>query len=145
MGPSELGQSDSSEPSEITRDEFERAKIAFYPFVSEFQLGLNPEDVDEIVYAVLHHARSTRSPEQIDAAVRDQIAEHIAGIERMHAAWARSIAERPWVLRRQDDNGNRYVVSRHLTRAEADAAASEFDARGHKQLYWVEEDRREQG
>ncbi|MDP9094862.1 MAG: SPOR domain-containing protein [Actinomycetota bacterium] len=61
----------------------------------------------------------------------------------MHVAWDRWIADRPWVLKRQDDNGNRFVVSRYLTREEADAAAAEFDARGHKQLYWVEEDRRD--
>ncbi|MFJ1706535.1 SPOR domain-containing protein [Kitasatospora sp. NPDC088346] len=39
---------------------------------------------------------------------------------------------------RQDDNGNRYLVAAGLTRAAADALAAEFEARGHKQLYWVE-------
>lgn len=41
---------------------------------------------------------------------------------------------------RQDDNGNRYLVARGLSRAEAEALAAEFEARGHKQLYWVERD-----
>jgi hypothetical protein len=45
-----------------------------------------------------------------------------------------------WIVRRQDDNGNRYVVSRHATRADAEAVAAEFEARGHKQLYWIEPD-----
>lgn len=43
-----------------------------------------------------------------------------------------------YLLMRQDDNGNRYPVARYPTRAEATAAAEEFESRGHKQLYWVE-------
>ncbi|MEV0533200.1 SPOR domain-containing protein [Kitasatospora sp. NPDC050463] len=39
---------------------------------------------------------------------------------------------------RQDDNGNRFVVAKGLGRAEAERLAAEFEARGHKQLYWVE-------
>ncbi|MFJ4676293.1 MULTISPECIES: SPOR domain-containing protein [unclassified Kitasatospora] len=39
---------------------------------------------------------------------------------------------------RQDDNGNRFLLARGLDRAEAEALAAEFEARGHKQLYWVE-------
>ncbi|MEV6211048.1 (deoxy)nucleoside triphosphate pyrophosphohydrolase [Kitasatospora sp. NPDC051914] len=39
---------------------------------------------------------------------------------------------------RQDDNGNRFLVATGLGRAEAEALAAEFEARGHKQLYWVE-------
>jgi RpiB/LacA/LacB family sugar-phosphate isomerase len=43
-----------------------------------------------------------------------------------------------FVLMRQDDNGNRYVVARYTDHASATAAAETFEARGHKQLYWVE-------
>jgi len=39
---------------------------------------------------------------------------------------------------RQDDNGNRFLLARGLDRAAAEALAAEFEARGHKQLYWVE-------
>ncbi|MFJ3218466.1 SPOR domain-containing protein [Kitasatospora sp. NPDC086801] len=39
---------------------------------------------------------------------------------------------------RQDDNGNRFLVAGGLERAEAERLAAEFEARGHKQLYWVE-------
>lgn len=39
---------------------------------------------------------------------------------------------------RQDDNGNRLVVAKGLGRAKAEMLAAEFEARGHKQLYWVE-------
>ncbi|MFI1028060.1 SPOR domain-containing protein [Streptomyces sp. NPDC020951] len=44
----------------------------------------------------------------------------------------------PWHVIRQDDNGNRYRVGRYATRAEAQKIADSLDARGHKQLYWVE-------
>jgi hypothetical protein len=42
-----------------------------------------------------------------------------------------------WVVWRQDDNGNRVVVSRHASRDEAEQVATAFEARGHKQIYWV--------
>ena len=44
----------------------------------------------------------------------------------------------PWQVIREDDNGNRYRVGRYATRAEAESIADSLDARGHKQLYWVE-------
>lgn len=44
----------------------------------------------------------------------------------------------PWLVIRQDDNGNRYRVGRYATRAEAQKVAESLDDRGHKQLYWVE-------
>jgi len=40
---------------------------------------------------------------------------------------------------RQDDNGNRECLARCATREEAAAIAAAFEARGHKQVYWVEE------
>lgn len=45
----------------------------------------------------------------------------------------------PWIVIRQDDNGNRYRVGRYATRAEAQKIADSLDDRGHKQLYWVEQ------
>jgi hypothetical protein len=42
-----------------------------------------------------------------------------------------------WVVWRQDDNGNRFVVRRLESREEAENLAAELEARGHKQLYWV--------
>ncbi|MFD7707896.1 SPOR domain-containing protein [Streptomyces sp. NPDC059785] len=44
----------------------------------------------------------------------------------------------PWLVIRQDDNGNRYRVGRYATRAEAQKIADSLDSREHKQLYWVE-------
>ena len=43
-----------------------------------------------------------------------------------------------WTVHRQDDNGNRFVVQSGLNKEDADKMAAEFEARGHKQLYWVE-------
>ncbi|NOU31608.1 MAG: hypothetical protein HOO96_27220 [Polyangiaceae bacterium] len=42
-------------------------------------------------------------------------------------------------LRRQDDNGVRYEMARYTSRSEALAALATFEARGHKQTYFVEE------
>ncbi|MFB7475300.1 SPOR domain-containing protein [Kitasatospora sp. NPDC056184] len=39
---------------------------------------------------------------------------------------------------RQDDNGNRFRVVGGIGREAAERLAAEFEARGHKQLYWVE-------
>ncbi|MEW2624858.1 SPOR domain-containing protein [Streptomyces sp. NPDC048106] len=44
----------------------------------------------------------------------------------------------PWIVIRQDDNGNRYRVGRYATQAEAQKIADSFEDRGHKQLYMVE-------
>ena len=45
-----------------------------------------------------------------------------------------------WTVHRQDDNGNRFVVQKGLTQAEAARLVALFEARGHKQLYWAEPD-----
>lgn len=44
----------------------------------------------------------------------------------------------PWLVIRQDDNGNRYRVGRYATQDEAQRTADKLDIRGDKQLYWVE-------
>ncbi|MBQ0828392.1 SPOR domain-containing protein [Streptomyces tagetis] len=44
----------------------------------------------------------------------------------------------PWLVFRQDDNGNRYRVGRYATRAEAQKIADTLDGRGGERLYWVE-------
>jgi hypothetical protein len=38
---------------------------------------------------------------------------------------------------RQNDNGNRYEVTRRDSRTEAEDLAATMEARGHKQIYWV--------
>ncbi|MEV0125288.1 SPOR domain-containing protein [Streptomyces sp. NPDC050703] len=44
----------------------------------------------------------------------------------------------PWLVIRQDDNGNRYRVGMFATKAEAQKIADTLDERGHQQLYWIE-------
>ncbi|MCZ0209236.1 SPOR domain-containing protein [Streptomyces achromogenes] len=45
----------------------------------------------------------------------------------------------PWIVIRQDDNGNRYRVGRYATRAEAQKTADSLGGgQGREQLYWVE-------
>nr|WSX49978.1 SPOR domain-containing protein [Streptomyces sp. NBC_00974] len=44
----------------------------------------------------------------------------------------------PWLVIREDDNGNRYRVGRYATRAEAQKVADSLEDGGHKQLYWIE-------
>jgi hypothetical protein len=53
-------------------------------------------------------------------------------------ATARS--EPKWTVHRQDDNGNRFVVETGLSREDADRLVHMYEARGHKQLYWAEEE-----
>ena len=42
-----------------------------------------------------------------------------------------------WLVLRQDDNGNVFVVAEHPSEAAA-RDASDFASRAHKQLYWIE-------
>ncbi|MNO66928.1 hypothetical protein D3C76_577280 [compost metagenome] len=50
---------------------------------------------------------------------------------------------RDWCLLRLDDNGNEFVMRRNLNRAEAEALAREYQARGHKQMYWARREKPE--
>ena len=45
-----------------------------------------------------------------------------------------------WSVWRQDDNGQRFRISSGHARADAERACAEFEAKGHKQLYWVTPD-----
>ncbi len=42
-----------------------------------------------------------------------------------------------WAVWRQDDHGNRFLISGGHPRVEAERLCLEFEARGHKQIYWV--------
>ena len=44
-----------------------------------------------------------------------------------------------WSVWRTDDNGNTFLVRAGLAQEEARRLVAEFSARGHKQLYFVEE------
>lgn len=43
-----------------------------------------------------------------------------------------------WRVLRQDDNGNVYIVAEGQTEADACSLARLFEARAHKQMYWIE-------
>ena len=43
-----------------------------------------------------------------------------------------------WRVLRQDDNGNQDVVEIVESKERAKEIVTEFEARGHKQLYWYE-------
>ncbi|MFB7912623.1 SPOR domain-containing protein [Streptomyces sp. NPDC056061] len=47
-------------------------------------------------------------------------------------------ADLPWLVIREDGNGNRYRVGRYATRGEAQEIADKLDVHGDEQLYWVE-------
>ena len=45
--------------------------------------------------------------------------------------------EDKYVLWRQDDNGNSFLVATFQSEQEAEARRRVYEDRGHKQLYWV--------
>lgn len=68
---------------EPTREQLDRATAALIPFVQEWKLPLNPEDLDELAFAVLRHHDSDASYEEIQAAAREQIERVNAASQRM--------------------------------------------------------------
>jgi hypothetical protein len=61
---------------EPTPDQGKRASWALIPFVEEWKLSLNPEELDELAYAVLRHFDSDASWEELHASVREQIEDY---------------------------------------------------------------------
>ena len=41
-----------------------------------------------------------------------------------------------WIVWRQDDNGNRFVVQTSLTHEQAKLLVKSLEEKGHKQVYW---------
>ncbi len=118
--------------------EFARACAALYPFVAAYGLPLNPADVEEMAYAVLQHAFTEASSEEIDEAVTVQIQEYLSSSVYGHdPQTVVGQATARWAVMRQDDNGNIYQVARHHERADADVQIGQLSAGHHKQLYWV--------
>jgi hypothetical protein len=72
--------------TEPTEQELCRAVAALEPFVRRWGLPLNPEDMDELAYAVLRHARSNDNLEAITTAVEGQIDEHEAKAQQLRDA-----------------------------------------------------------
>lgn len=75
--------------AEPTRDQLLRGMAALYPFVTAYRLSLNPEDLEEMVYAVLKHAAGLGPFEEITEAVDMQIAAATAA----HAAMVESMQQ----------------------------------------------------
>lgn len=50
-----------------------------------------------------------------------------------------------WTVWRQDDNGQRFRISSGHARTVAERTCAEFEAKGHKQLYWISPDERGHG
>ena len=49
-----------------------------------------------------------------------------------------SLEEHIWELWRQDDNGNISLVKDKLKKNEAEQLCQHYEAKGHKQTYWVQ-------
>ena len=46
--------------------------------------------------------------------------------------------EKPWVLKRQDDNGNVFEIDSFKDKEEAERQQKILQERGHKQMYFIE-------
>jgi hypothetical protein len=47
-----------------------------------------------------------------------------------------------WMLWRQDDNGNKHLIERFPAHRSAEEALKRFEARHHRQIYWLEGEQR---
>jgi hypothetical protein len=65
----------------------EKGAGALAYFVAPWGLPLNPEELEELAYAVLVHHDSTASWDEIRAAVEEQIAEVPQGRESLQATY----------------------------------------------------------
>ncbi|MBL7258738.1 hypothetical protein [Paractinoplanes lichenicola] len=80
--------------TEPSQDELMNASAAFLPFVQRWDLPLNPEDMDQIVWALLLYSRSPLSWEEIAAAAHRQIDVHEEGNRRMSEAMTQAAKRR---------------------------------------------------
>lgn len=57
--------------------------------------------------------------------------------------WAvvRSTKFPSWAVWRQDDSGNKFVMEANLTEEQARLLVADFEAKGHKQTYWVSDEK----
>ncbi|WP_157641101.1 hypothetical protein [Longispora albida] len=83
-----------TDDGELSRLELRRATVALGAFVRRWNLPLNPEDADEVAYALLLHARSAHTDPEIVAAVEAQIEEYEERARRLRDAMQASIERR---------------------------------------------------
>jgi|HubBroStandDraft_6_1064221.scaffolds.fasta_scaffold589335_2 hypothetical protein len=121
---------------------------AFDAYELRFECGLEIALSRFHLDRALQHLDVERAPARFEIhANRDDLA-HIAfhlgvSVARM-SLWTNldgSLVATPapeiFVVMRTDDNGIDAAITRTTSRCEADAIARDFEARGHKQLYWV--------
>ena len=84
-----------------------------------------------------HEARDSTFEVYANALDLEHILFHL-GVALADASPTAPPAPRRFVVMRADDNGNHAEVAHYTSRCEADAVAADFEARGHKQTYWVE-------
>lgn len=78
--------------AEISRDALARAHTALIPFVAAYGLSLNPEDLDEVAFAVVSHLNTGESLQDIYDSVQRQITEAMPGhnppdLTKRHNVW----------------------------------------------------------
>lgn len=86
--------------------------------------------------------RPTFIPVRADSADRRHVAFHLGfvGAERyVHPEYEGRDEPDRWRVLRTDDNGNDYEVARVSSSCEASRIAEAYEARGHKQFYWIDE------
>jgi hypothetical protein len=89
--------------TEPTEQEMHRALAALAPFVRRWRISLNPEDLHELAYAILRHARSNDDLNTITTAVNQQIDHHDANAQRLRATMQADLERRH--DRRDGDGG----------------------------------------
>jgi hypothetical protein len=98
--------------------------------LSRFHLGRGLRTIDPAV-----------EPSQYEVYANDLDAAHVAfhlGIPlAAMSRWPNAPTPVPVIVMRADDNGNQCEVCRVTSRCEAEAIAASYEARGHKQTYWV--------
>lgn len=127
-----------------SQEQIDRASFALTPFVTEWDLPLNPENLGLMAFAALSFADSEASWDDIDREVRQWIAEDKAEAERMREAMRASV-ERPIsgellehysmidpAIRQASVSTRELVVPEDM----AIEAVRQFDAAGITQIGW---------
>jgi len=78
------------------------------------------------------------APGQLAVAYDQDGAILLAGFIRSPRPRGRATERTAWSLMRQDDNGHRFLISVHASKAQAQHALSALEGRHHKQMYWIE-------
>ena len=105
---------------EPTAEQIERASAALLPFVSEWNLPLNPEDLDELAYAALVHHDTRLSFEEIIDTVERRLQEVREQRERLSTAQGEAGAGLDgFSLQQPLDSGGRRILAR-MVRSDID-------------------------